>query len=51
MITFPLSSSGMKLIRMTLESKFTLHLATKADIHGLQALIEPAVRCLQANRQ
>ncbi len=34
---------------MTLESKFILHLATEADIHALQALIESSVRGLQTN--
>jgi GNAT superfamily N-acetyltransferase len=34
---------------MTLESKFTLRLATEADIHALHPLIEASVRGLQAN--
>jgi GNAT superfamily N-acetyltransferase len=34
---------------MTLESKFTLRLATEADIRTLHALIEASVRGLQAN--
>jgi GNAT superfamily N-acetyltransferase len=34
---------------MTLESKFTLRLATEADIRALHALIEASVRGLQAN--
>jgi GNAT superfamily N-acetyltransferase len=39
----------MKSTRMTLESKYTLRLATEADIHALNALIESSVRGLQAN--
>jgi hypothetical protein len=34
---------------MTLESKFTLRLATEANIRSLHALIESSVRGLQAN--
>jgi GNAT superfamily N-acetyltransferase len=39
----------MKPTRVTLESKFTLRLATKADIRALHVLVEASVRCLQAN--
>lgn len=39
----------MESTRVTLESKFTLRLATAADIPVLHALIEASVRGLQAN--
>lgn len=39
----------MKSIRVTLESKFTLRLATEADIRALDLLVEASVRGLQAH--
>jgi GNAT superfamily N-acetyltransferase len=39
----------MKSTRVTLESKFTLRLATEADIRALHALVEASVRGLQAH--